>query len=129
MIDLSNGLEQNRIPLHNPEPPSLVNPNVPRHVDQLVLEMMQKDPRLRPGADLDDVIEAFTAHYPDGDVELLRRAHDTAAQGKDGTVTVVNCAVTRKEIGTVRDLILKADPHAFVTVDEVRPLQRGYFRH
>jgi serine/threonine protein kinase/predicted ATPase len=33
-----------------PEPPSLINPDVPRHVEQLVLEMLQKDPRLRPGA-------------------------------------------------------------------------------
>ena len=33
-----------------PEPPSLVNPDVPRALDHLVLEMLQKDPRLRPGA-------------------------------------------------------------------------------
>ena len=33
-----------------PEPPSLVNPEVPRTLDHLVLEMLQKDPRLRPGA-------------------------------------------------------------------------------
>lgn len=56
-------------------------------------------------------------------------ATEFTAQGKDGTVTVVNCAVTRKEIPTVRALIEKTDPHAFVTVDEVRPLTRGYFRH
>jgi GTP diphosphokinase / guanosine-3',5'-bis(diphosphate) 3'-diphosphatase len=35
---------------------------------------------------LDDVIEAFTAHYPEGDVELLRRAHDTAASAHEGQV-------------------------------------------
>ena len=33
-----------------PEPPSVVNPDVPRALDQLILEMLQKDPRLRPGA-------------------------------------------------------------------------------
>jgi hypothetical protein len=33
-----------------PEPPSLVNEDVPRALDQLILEMLQKDPRLRPGA-------------------------------------------------------------------------------
>jgi len=33
-----------------PEPPSLVNPDVARALDQLILEMLQKDPRLRPGA-------------------------------------------------------------------------------
>jgi hypothetical protein len=51
------------------------------------------------------------------------------AQGKDGTVTVVNAAVARKDIPAVRALIDGADPHAFVTVDEVRPLRRGWFRH
>jgi predicted ATPase len=33
-----------------PEPPSLVNPEVPRALDQLILEALQKDSRLRPGA-------------------------------------------------------------------------------
>src|SRR5262245_24213652 len=33
-----------------PEPPSLVNPEVPRSLDQLILEALQKDSRLRPGA-------------------------------------------------------------------------------
>ena len=34
----------------SPEPPSFVNPELPRAIDQLILEMLQKDPRLRPGA-------------------------------------------------------------------------------
>jgi serine/threonine protein kinase/tetratricopeptide (TPR) repeat protein len=33
-----------------PEPPSLINPDMPRALDQLILEMLQKDARLRPGA-------------------------------------------------------------------------------
>ncbi len=33
-----------------PEPASVVNPDVPRALDQLIVEMLQKDPRLRPGA-------------------------------------------------------------------------------
>jgi tRNA A-37 threonylcarbamoyl transferase component Bud32/tetratricopeptide (TPR) repeat protein len=33
-----------------PEPPSLLNHELPRAIDQLILEMLQKDPRLRPGA-------------------------------------------------------------------------------
>ncbi len=55
-------------------------------------------------------------------------ATEIMAQGKDGAVTIVNCAVTRKLIPTVRALIDKVDPQAFVTVDEVRPLAHGYFR-
>jgi predicted ATPase len=33
-----------------PEPPSLLNPDLPRAVDQLIVETLQKDQRLRPGA-------------------------------------------------------------------------------
>jgi uncharacterized protein YebE (UPF0316 family) len=56
-------------------------------------------------------------------------ATEFTAQGKDGAVTVVNCAVSRKDIPAVKAIIDEVDPGAFVTVDEVRPLQRGYFRH
>jgi len=34
----------------SPEPPAFVNPELPRAIDQLIVEMLQKDPRLRPGA-------------------------------------------------------------------------------
>ena len=33
-----------------PEPPSLLNPELPRALDQLIVESLQKDQRLRPGA-------------------------------------------------------------------------------
>jgi GTP diphosphokinase / guanosine-3',5'-bis(diphosphate) 3'-diphosphatase len=35
---------------------------------------------------LTDVLDAFRAHYPKGDVELLRRAYDTAIQAHQGQV-------------------------------------------
>jgi predicted ATPase len=34
----------------NPEPPIRLNPELPRAIDQLILESLHKDPRLRPGA-------------------------------------------------------------------------------
>ena len=37
-------------------------------------------------ATLASVIDAFTAHYPDGDIDLLKRAHDTAARAHEGQV-------------------------------------------
>jgi GTP pyrophosphokinase len=37
-------------------------------------------------ATLDDVVEAYREHYPDGDVGLLRRAHETAAKAHAGQV-------------------------------------------
>jgi uncharacterized protein YebE (UPF0316 family) len=51
-----------------------------------------------------------------------------SAQGREGEMTVLNSAVKRKDSSEVRKVILKIDPDAFITVDEVRPLQRGYFR-
>lgn len=37
-------------------------------------------------ATLADVLDAFRAHYPDGDVTMLRRAHDMAARAHEGQV-------------------------------------------
>src|SRR5688572_20344507 len=34
----------------SPEPPALLNPELPRAIDQLIVEMLHKDARLRPGA-------------------------------------------------------------------------------
>jgi uncharacterized protein YebE (UPF0316 family) len=61
--------------------------------------------------------------------EAGHAATEFTAQGKNGTVTVVNCAVARKDVAVVRDLVTAVDPGVFITVDEVRPLQRGHFRH
>ena len=33
-----------------------------------------------------DVLAAFTAHYPDGDVDLVRRAHETAVKAHEGQI-------------------------------------------
>ena len=49
------------------------------------------------------------------------------ARGRDGNITVVNSAVARKDARAVETTIRQADPQAFITVDEVRPLRRGYF--
>ena len=51
------------------------------------------------------------------------------ARGKDGLLTVVNCVVARRDTARVRAIIEQIDPNAFITIDEARALQRGYFRH
>lgn len=65
--------------------------------------------------------------------QLLREAGfavtEFAAQGRAGTITVVNSAVARRHRQTVRALVEQIDPEAFITADDVHPLQRGYFRH
>lgn len=41
---------------------------------------------LKESAKLVDVLDAFRAHHPDGDVELLRRAHEVAEAAHEGQV-------------------------------------------
>ena len=52
---------------------------------------------------------------------------DFVAHGRDGRLTVVNSVVARKGAPAVRAIIDGIDPQAFVTVDDVRRLRRGYF--
>ncbi len=65
--------------------------------------------------------------------EALRGAGHAAteimARGREGDIIVVNSVVARKNVGAVRAVIAGVDGDAFVTIDEARPLQHGYFRH
>ncbi len=65
--------------------------------------------------------------------EALRAAGHAATEisghGKEGNITVVNCIVARRDVSSVRSVIDSVDSTAFITIDEARPLQRGYFRH
>lgn len=49
-------------------------------------------------------------------------------RGKDGTVSVLNCSVKRRQVRAVQQSINKIDPDSFVTVEDIRPLHRGYWR-
>jgi uncharacterized protein YebE (UPF0316 family) len=49
-------------------------------------------------------------------------------RGRSGMVTVLNVNVRRKQMDDVETIILEADPDAFVTRDEIRPVRRGYWR-
>ena len=55
-------------------------------------------------------------------------ATELSGRGKDGTVMVINSSVRRKDIGRVRKEVFKIDPEVFITVEEVRPLHRGFWR-
>ncbi|MFP3854192.1 MAG: DUF5698 domain-containing protein, partial [Anaerolineales bacterium] len=55
-------------------------------------------------------------------------ATELSGRGKDGTVSVINCSVRRRDIGRVRRKAESIDPDAFVTVQEIRPLNRGFWR-
>ena len=55
-------------------------------------------------------------------------ATEIAGRGKDGTVTVINCSIRRKHISKIQKEISRIDPEAFVTIEETRPLHRGFWR-
>ena len=49
-------------------------------------------------------------------------------RGKDGTVSILTTSVRRRDIDPVRSEVLQADPDAFMTLSDVRPLHRGFWR-
>ena len=91
-----------------PEPPSLINPDVSRALDQLILEALQKDPRLRPGA-----------------AEVLYRlglAHDSSIATALSSVTVTHAAPRTSRAVVGRDLEMDKLLHEFERA------QRGHGR-
>jgi uncharacterized protein YebE (UPF0316 family) len=65
-------------------------------------------------------------------LETVRKAGYAATEipgrGKDGTVTVINCSIRRRDISKIQKEIARTDPEAFVTIEETRPLHRGFWR-
>lgn len=55
-------------------------------------------------------------------------ATELAGRGRDGTVAVIHSSVRRRDIRPVEAKVRSIDPEAFITVQEVRPLQRGFWR-
>src|SRR6185503_21345049 len=58
--------------------------------------------------------------------EALRVAGHAATvltgMGRDGTVNIVHCTVRRSDVAVVKGIAEEADPKAFVTGEDVRPL-------
>lgn len=55
-------------------------------------------------------------------------ATEMPARGRDGTVSVISCSVRRRDIKRVRKEVDKIDPEAFITVEDIRPIHRGFWR-
>jgi uncharacterized protein YebE (UPF0316 family) len=64
-------------------------------------------------------------------VDRLRKAGfavtEIPARGKDGTVGLLNVSILRRDIDKVETIVLEADPEAFITTEDVRPLRHGYW--
>lgn len=53
---------------------------------------------------------------------------EISARGKDGTVTILNCSVLRRNVDKVGRVISDVDQDAFITAEDVRPIRRGFWR-
>jgi uncharacterized protein YebE (UPF0316 family) len=49
------------------------------------------------------------------------------ARGRDGAVELLHCAIRRRERGHAESIIATIDPGAFITCENVRPLQKGFW--
>jgi uncharacterized protein YebE (UPF0316 family) len=55
-------------------------------------------------------------------------ATEIPGRGKDGTVAIINTSVRRRDIDRVRRAVAQIDEQAFITVEDVRPIHRGFWR-
>ena len=53
---------------------------------------------------------------------------EVPARGRDGTVSLLNCSVRRKNIDRVRGMVNEVDSDAFITAEDIRPLRHGFWR-
>ncbi len=64
-------------------------------------------------------------------VEHLRAAGyavtEVSGRGRDSSVDILRCSVPRRSAPDLEHLALEQDPEAFITAQDVRPLQRGYW--
>jgi len=50
------------------------------------------------------------------------------ARGKDGMVSLLNLSVRRKQVFSVEKIVNEFDEGAFMTIEEMRPMRRGFWR-
>jgi len=53
---------------------------------------------------------------------------EIAGRGRDGTVFELHASVLRRDVPHVETIVLEADPQAFITAEDVRPVRRGFWR-
>ena len=53
---------------------------------------------------------------------------EIAGRGRNGTVFELHASVLRKDVANVETIVLEADPQAFITAEDVRPVRRGFWR-
>jgi uncharacterized protein YebE (UPF0316 family) len=77
-------------------------------------------------------LRIISSHRGKAIAEAIRDAGfavtELPGRGKDGTVSVISCSVKRRDIDNVQRGVYAIDPEAFITVEDIRPLHRGYWR-
>jgi uncharacterized protein YebE (UPF0316 family) len=77
-------------------------------------------------------LQIISSHRGSAIAEAIRTAGyaatEMSARGRDGTVSVISCSVRRRDISRVRKEVDKIDPETFITVEDIRPIQRGFWR-
>jgi uncharacterized protein YebE (UPF0316 family) len=53
---------------------------------------------------------------------------ETHGEGKDGAVTVLRSVVINRNVRKLVDVVQRVHPEAFISVEEARPLRRGWLR-
>lgn len=51
-----------------------------------------------------------------------------SGRGRDGTVDILILSVPRRQVKGITSLVEGVDPTAFITVENVRPLRKGFWR-
>jgi len=76
-------------------------------------------------------IKVITRQHGLAVAEALRKMDyavtEISARGKDGSVTLCDLSVRRKDIPAIEKLTLEVDPDAFITVEDITPLRSGYW--
>jgi uncharacterized protein YebE (UPF0316 family) len=77
-------------------------------------------------------LRVISPQYGPAVAQALRQAGygvtEVDGHGRDGPVSVINASVRRRDLDRLQQAIRQADPQAFIAVEEVRPVHRGYFR-
>lgn len=64
-------------------------------------------------------------------VEQLRKkgyaVTEIPARGKDGTLSILHCSVLRKHAAEVEKIVADLDPDVFVTAENIRQVQHGFW--
>jgi uncharacterized protein YebE (UPF0316 family) len=77
-------------------------------------------------------VSIVTQHLGTAVCQVLRDSGfgvtEIPARGRDGMVSMLSVSVLRKDVSKVEDIVHATDAGAFIISEDVRPLQRGFWR-